>query len=427
MVAEPFVCQHNFPTWLRTNPIMNDLLSHLEILDDRADEMLAQVIELCDTNSGTRNLDGLAQVKQKLAGYFESLGGALRFVDSDSDPILDDQGQEIDSPLGQSIHIVKRPEAHKKVLLCIHMDTVYGIDNPFQKCVRREDGTVNGPGVADAKGGIVVMLHALQAFEASPFADNIGWEVLLNPDEEIGSPGSRHLIDAISPSCEFGLLFEPALADNKLVSWRKGSGNFSLLVRGKSAHAGRAFAEGRNAIIKAAEIATAVDALNENPEITFNVASIDGGSAMNVVPDVGIVRFNVRVKTDDEQRQIESQIQSLVARFDEHAGYSVTMHGGFRSPPKPITPPMQQLMDRIGQCGNKLGIPIQWQGTGGASDGNKFAAAGLPNIDSLGPCGGRIHSDQEFLIPESLVPRAKLAALILMSYASEMTPATQAT
>lgn len=398
---------------------MNDLLSYLEILDDRDDAMLAQVIELCDINSGTRNLNGLAEVKNKLAGYFESLGGTLRLVDSDSDPILNNQGQEIDSPLGQSIHIVKRPEASKKVLLCIHMDTVYDIDNPFQKCVRMEDGTINGPGVADAKGGIVVMLHALQALEASPLANNIGWEVLLNPDEEIGSPGSRHLIDAISPGCDFGLLFEPALADNKLVSWRKGSGNFSLLVRGKSAHAGRAFADGRNAIIRAAEVAAAVDALNVNPEITFNVASIDGGSAMNVVPDVGIVRFNVRVKTDDEQRLVEDQIQSLVARFDDHEDYSVAMHGDFRSPPKPITPPMQRLMDRIGRCGNELGIPIEWQGTGGASDGNKFAAAGLPNIDSLGPCGGRIHSDQEFLIPESLVPRAKLAALILMSYAAE--------
>lgn len=398
---------------------MNELLPHLEILNDHADEMLGQVIELCDINSGTTNLSGLAKVKETLANYFAGLGGELGFVDSEPDRVLSDQGQELDSPLGQSIHIVKRPDAAKKVLLCIHMDTVYGIDNPFQKCVRLADGTVNGPGVADAKGGIVVMLHALQALEASPFAKDIGWEVLLNPDEEIGSPGSRHLIDAISPRCDFGLLFEPALGDNQLVSWRKGSGNFSLLVRGRSAHAGRAFADGRNAIVMAAEIAAAVDALNTNPEITFNVASIDGGSPMNVVPAVGIVRFNARVKTPNEQSLVENQIQALVKDFDSRTDFSVTVLGDFRSPPKPITPPMRKLMDRIGQCGAAIGIPVEWQGTGGASDGNKFAAAGLPNIDSLGPCGGRIHSDQEFLIPESLVPRAKLAALILMSHACD--------
>jgi len=74
------------------------------------------------------------------------------------------------------------------------------------------------------------------------------------------------------------------------------------------------------------------------------------------------------------------------------------------------------MQHRIESCGEALGIPIQWRGTGGASDGNRFAAAGLPNIDTLGPCGDHIHSDQEFLMPESLVPRAKLAALVLMSF-----------
>ena len=164
----------------------------------------------------------------------------------------------------------------------------------------RDDGTLNGPGVADAKGGIVVMLHALQALEASPLAEHIGWEVLLNPDEEIGSPGSRPLIDSIAPRCDFGLLFEPALGDNQLVSWRKGSGNFSLLVRGRSAHAGRAFAEGRNALVAAAKVVQAISDLNTDPEVTFNVARIDGGSPMNVVPDLAIVRANVRVRTADE-------------------------------------------------------------------------------------------------------------------------------
>jgi glutamate carboxypeptidase len=396
---------------------MNDLLPHLKILDGRSDQMLNQVIELCDINSGTTNLEGLAQVKEKLANYFACLGGDLHFVDSDHDQILSDQGKELNSPLGQSIHIIKRPNADKKALLCIHMDTVYRANDPFQKCVLRDDGTVNGPGVADAKGGIIVMLHAVQALEASPFANNIGWEILLNADEEIGSPGSRHLIDSIAPRCDFGLLFEPALGDNKLVSWRKGSGNFSLLVKGKSAHAGRAFAEGRNAVVMAAELASDVHALNSDPEITFNVAGINGGSPMNVVPEIGIVRVNVRVKTPAEQSMVERQLQSLVEKFNDRDGFTASMHGGFRSPPKPITEPMQQLMNRIERCGNTLDMDIEWQGTGGASDGNKFAAAGLPNVDSLGPCGGRIHSDQEFMIVESLVPRAKLAAMILMDSA----------
>ena len=124
--------------------------------------MLQQVIQLCDINSGTRNLAGLAQVKEELVGLFQSLGGELQLIDSEPEPLLNNQGEQLDSPLGQSIHIVKRPDAKHKVLLCIHMDTVYQHDNLFQRCVMQDDGTLNGPGVADAKGGIVVMLHALQ-------------------------------------------------------------------------------------------------------------------------------------------------------------------------------------------------------------------------------------------------------------------------
>ena len=400
---------------------MNELVPHLELLDDRHDEMLQQVIQLCDINSGTRNLAGLAAVKEVLVGMFQVLGGELQLVDSLPETLLNNQGEQLDSQLGQSIHIVKRPEAKQKVLLCIHMDTVYQHDNLFQRCELRDDGTLNGPGVADAKGGIVVMLHALQALEASPLAEHIGWEVLLNPDEEIGSPGSRPLIDSIAKRCDFGLLYEPALGDGGIVSWRKGSGNFSLLVRGRSAHAGRAFAEGRNALVAAAKVAQAVSDLNTDPEITYNVARIDGGGPMNVVPDLAIVRANVRVRTVDEQVLVEQQLKSIAQTFSKLDGIDLSLHGGFRSPPKPITPEMEAVMQRIEKCGSALDVKIQWSGTGGASDGNKFAAAGLPNIDSMGPCGGRIHSNEEFLIVESLVPRAKLSALVLLDFASQVT------
>ena len=399
---------------------MKQLLPHLQLLDDRQDLMLQQVIELCDSNSGTYHLDGLSRVAEKLVGMFEGLGGDLQLIDSALGSVLNNRGEQVDSALGQSIHIVKRPDAKHKVLLCIHMDTVYPKDSPFQRCVLRDDGTLNGPGVADAKGGIVVMLHALQALEASPLAEHIGWEILLNPDEEIGSPGSRGLIQSIAKRCDFGLLFEPALGDSQLVSWRKGSGNFSVLVRGRSAHAGRAFADGRNAIVAAAKIAQAISDLNTDPEVTLNVARIDGGSPTNVVPDLAIVRVNVRVRTAEAQVEVEQQLSEVVKTFGQLDGIDVSLHGEFGSPPKPITPEMETVMERIEKCGAALDVDIQWSGTGGACDGNKFAAMGLPNIDSMGPCGGRIHSDEEFLIVESLVPRAKLSALVLLDYARQV-------
>lgn len=398
---------------------METLLKHLDCVNGRQSAMMQLVESLCNVNSGTMNLAGLDKVKQELVAAYSPLGGELELRDCDPRQVVDDSGELVSSPLGQAIHIVKRPEAAKKVLLCIHMDTVYGVDHPFQTCRMQPDGTLNGPGVADAKGGLVVMLEALRAFEASPYAQQLGWEVLINPDEEIGSPGSVGIIQQIAQRCDFGLLFEPALDETAIVSWRKGSGNFTFVVRGRAAHAGRAFAEGRNALTKAAELTTAIDQLNVDPEITFNVGRVSGGGALNVVPDLAIVRINVRVRTPEEQAKVEQQLEELAQRFDQHEGYSVFLNGTFSSPPKPITPEMEDVQRRIEMCGEALGMEIAWRGTGGASDGNKFAAAGLPNIDSLGPCGGRIHSDEEFLVPESLVPRAKLAALILMSYAKE--------
>ena len=399
---------------------MKELLQHLDSLDGRGDEMLRLVQDLCNMNSGTFNLEGLDQVKQRLVTEFASLEGVIEVLDSNPMSIVDQRGVEVQQQLGQMIHISKWPDAAKRVLLCIHMDTVYPVDHEFQQCQALDNGHINGPGVADAKGGIVVMLAALKALEASPMAGKIGWEVLLNADEEIGSPGSIEFIKQIAGRCDVGLLYEPALPDGTLVSWRKGSGNFSFVVRGKAAHAGREFEKGRNSIVAVARLIDEIAKLNTDPEVTYNAGRISGGGPLNVVPDLAIGRVNVRVKTVQQQAEVESKFEQLVDKFNQLDGISVEQFGGFSSPPKPLCDQTEKLQKRIEAAGEALGLPVAWRGTGGASDGNKFAAAGLPNVDTLGPLGGSIHSSNEYLIPASLVERAKLSALILLSYASEI-------
>jgi glutamate carboxypeptidase len=391
-------------------------LKELSWLDQQQTPMLDLIQRLCNQNSGTLNLSGIRRVGEILQEAFAPLEAELQIVPSQPYQTIDDQGKAGEQPLGESLWFRKWPAAERRVLLCIHCDTVYDLNSPFQLCRWLENGTLNGPGVADAKGGLVMMLYSLKMLERSSMAGKLGWDVLINPDEEIGSPGSQSLIRQIAPHCQFGLLFEPALPDGTLISWRKGVGNFTFVVQGRSAHSGRDFDKGRNAIVALAQLLSQIDGLNTDPELTFNVGRVSGGGALNVVPDLAIGRVNVRVKTTEQSQQVLNEFQRLLDRWNQRDGIQVQLHGDFSSPPKMLTPQVEILQRRIEDAAAILGIPLGWQGSGGGSDGNKFADAGLPNIDSLGPCGGNIHSFQEFLIPDSLIPRTKLAALTLMSY-----------
>src|SRR3989304_2280040 len=130
-------------------------------------------------------------------------------------------GKGIRKPLGNALSIRKRSTAPLRIFLGAHMDTVYPADHPFQKAVRVDQNTLRGPGVADSKGGLVVMLKALEALERSPYAQSVGWEVLINPDEELGSPGSAPLLAQAAKNTHLGLVFEPPLPDGALVGARK--------------------------------------------------------------------------------------------------------------------------------------------------------------------------------------------------------------
>jgi glutamate carboxypeptidase len=377
-----------------------------------------RVIEWANINSHSHNTAGLAKMAEKLAADFSILGGELKWHDLPPAVSINSQGQTVQTPLGRALTIIKRPDAPLRVLLNIHMDTVYPPDSPFQTA-REESGKLHGPGVADAKGGLAVMLMALQALERSPDASRIGWQVLINPDEEIGSPGSAALLETAAKNHHFGLLFEPALPDGAIVDRRRGSGSFSILIRGRAAHAGRDFATGRSALLAAAKISLQLHTLNETlPGVTLNVGSIDGGAPANVVPDLAICRINIRTTDPPDERAALMAVKDFLANLNTTDGITAELHGKFSNPPKVPDAKTLHLLDAIKSCGRDLGLKIASRASGGASDGNKLAAAGLPNIDSLGPRGDRIHSPEEYLVPESLTERAQLSALLLLKIAS---------
>jgi glutamate carboxypeptidase len=153
-----------------------------------------------------------------------------------------------------------------------------------------------------------------------------------------------------------------------------------------------------------------------------NVGRLEGGSAPNVVPDLAVCRVNVRTSAPDDEARVRGALDRAVTSLQSRDGITAELHGAFTSPPKPPDGPTRVLMDHVSACGKDLGVSIEWRASGGACDGNKLAASGLPNIDSLGPRGGDLHSPSEYLLLDSLTERAKLTALLLMKLASGELP-----
>ncbi len=398
---------------------MTSIPAHVDWIRTRHDEMCRLVTQWAGVNTGTHNVAGVRSFAQQVADRFSALGGEISFSDVPPFASVDDRGMRADEPLGSVVRVRKRPEAPLQVLLVAHLDTVFGAQDAFQRVSVVDEHTLRGPGVADCKGGIAVMLTALEAFERSDAAGAIGWEVVLNPDEEIGSPGSRTLLLERAREADVGLVFEPALPSGALVKSRKGSGNYTLVVRGRAAHAGRDFDRGRNAIHA---LASAVDALarlsGARPGLTVNVGRIAGGGAVNVVADVAVARFNVRVVEPADQAFVEARLRDVMAGLESKDGIVSELFGGFGAPPKPLAGPSAALLDHVLDCGRQLGLDLATETSGGVCDGNRLAAAGLATVDSLGPRGLGIHTDREVVHLDTLTERAKLSALLLTRLAT---------
>ena len=390
----------------------------LSRLDDRQAEMVETVITWSKVNSGSRNLDGLSAMERLILDAFAPLEPEVELIQLDDGEMVNEAGEIVPVKNGRTIRLFKRPTANRRVLMTGHTDTVFPKDSAFQTPVWLEDNILNGPGVADMKGGILVMLNALKAFEETPYAAQVGWEVLLSPDEETGSLASARILADRAPSADIGMTYEPALADGTLAGARKGSGNYTIVVRGKAAHAGRDFYSGRNAVVALSSIITALASLSgERPDMTVNPAVIKGGVAPNVVPDMAWCRFNVRLAAPEDAAYFERKVGEIVAAWDGVDGHSVHLHGGINRPPKALSDANLKLMDAIRACGAELGIKVDYVATGGCCEGNNLAAAGLPNVDTLGVRGGLIHSADEFVCVDSFSERAKLSLLILLAFA----------
>lgn len=386
-------------------------LALLDAVD--AAPMLGQVQDWSAINTGTGNLAGLAAQCAALADAFSTLPGTVAEETPAPVSAIAPDGTQTEVAYGNHLVLRVRPDAPRRLLLTGHMDTVFPAAHAFQQQTWLDADTLNGPGVADMKGGIAVILAALKAFETSPAAARVGYDVLINSDEETGSLSSAPLIAQLARSKVAALTYEPsALPDGTLAGARAGSGNFSLVVTGTSAHAGRNPQDGRNAIVAAAALALGLKAL-ERDGLSINPARIDGGSANNVVPDNAVLRFNIRPHRPELADWFAKELDSLVHRVAHDHGVHIHRHGGITRAPKPIDAKAARLFALVEDCSALLGQPITHKATGGVCDGNNIAACGVPVVDTMGVRGGAIHSPDEFLVVPSLAERARLSALVL--------------
>jgi glutamate carboxypeptidase len=392
----------------------------VELIDHAA--ILASTERWSAINSGTGNLAGLQRQAEELAEAFSALPGDVALREPAPVTAVDAGGNEVELAHGRHLVLRVRPDAERRFLLTGHMDTVFPAEHPFQQGRWLDADTYNAPGSADMKGGLAVMLAALEAFEASPAAESVGYDVLINSDEETGSQSSAALIAGLARGKAAALTYEPAaLPDGTLAHSRSGSGNYSLVVVGRSAHAGRNPQEGRNAVVAAAALAISLKGM-EHGELSVNPAKIGGGSANNVVPDLAVLRFNVRPRNAAAAEIFDIDLMRLLDIIERGHEVSIAVHGGITRPPKPVDAQAQALFDLVQRTGADLGQAIGWQPSGGVCDGNNIAACGVPVVDTMGVRGGAIHSPDEYLIASSLAERAALSALVLHRLATEGLP-----
>ncbi|WP_341208488.1 hydrolase [uncultured Sphingomonas sp.] len=383
---------------------------------DRIDAgaMLARVERWAAINSGTRNVAGCAAMAAELADAFAALPGDVALVEPTPTDSVAADGRVEPLAHGRHLRMSVRPEARVRLLLTGHMDTVYPADHSFQSLQWREPGVLNGPGVADMKGGLSLMLEALLAIEAG--GTQLGYDVVINSDEETGSLSSAALLAEAARGKVAALTYEPALPDGTLAGARGGTGNFSIVVRGRAAHAGRNPEDGRNAIVAASALAVRLHE-ERSPRLAVNPARIEGGGPNNVVPDLAVLRVNFRPADAGEIARARTAIDAAVAAVQTAHDVSIHVHGSFNRPPKPIDAGAARLFALVRDAGADLGQPIAWRDTGGVCDGNNIAACGVPVVDTMGARGGAIHSTDEFLIVDSLAERAALSAVTMLRLA----------
>jgi len=298
------------------------------------------------------------------------------------------------------------PAEGKGILVAGHLDTVWPMGTLATMPFRVEGERAHGPGIYDMKAGSFLALHAITSLLAQKVATPLPVTLLLTPDEEVGSPTSRALIEDEARRSAYVLIPEPAGPGGAVVTARKGVGRFELRVKGRAAHSGGNFQDGRSAVVELAHQVLAIHGMvDPSRGITTNVAPIRGGTRPNVIAQDAACEIDLRVATVEDGARMEREILGLRAVTE---GCEVTVTGGMNRPPFAETEAILALYGQARAIAARLGLELPKQHRGGGSDGNFTAALGIPTLDGLGCTGAGAHADHEHILWRDLSGRAAL-------------------
>jgi glutamate carboxypeptidase len=337
--------------------------------------LLQQLVEI---ESPSSDHSGCVGVQEALGDLLLSAGGRVeRVAGSGGTPVL----------------VARFGAQRSPVLLLGHVDTVWPCGTLEERPYTVSDGVATGPGVYDMKAGLVQIVSALSSLDSPDVT------VLLNADEELGSPGSQDLIMAEAARSRCAFVLEPCGPGGALKTRRKGIGMYTLEVTGRAAHPGLDFAGGVNAVVELAHQVAALASLTSG-ETTVNVGRVDGGTGRNVVPAGASALFESRFWTAEEGARVDSAVHGLLP-VDPRASVRVT--GGMHKAPMERTPAVEALVELAASCAD---WELTEMAVGGVSDGNVTAAAGVPTIDGLGADGGGAHAVDEHVVLADIPRRA---------------------
>ena len=379
-----------------------------ELIENRFEEFLNDLETIVNIDSGSGYAPGLNAVCAFFLERFQKIGwmSTKHSFEGGKVPCL----EVTNKPLSGN-------DSAFDLLFIGHMDTVFDQGTAAARPFARDDKRAYGPGVCDMKGGLVTMLHVAEVLQQTDLTNNIHIVMALNSDEEIGSRGSRPWYERLATRSRCVFVFEPWRSTGERILQRKGGGNFDVICHGKAAHAGAAPEDGANAIIELAHQILAVEELARSDRGTsVNVTVISGGSADNVIPDYAKASVDVRIASADEGHRIEESFEALGSNVHT-PGVRVEVCGGINRMPMVPSEKTMQLWEQIAAIGEAIGLEMTLTTTGGCSDGNYTAALGIPTIDAMGIRGGCVHSADEYIELDSVVPNLHLVCEIVKGFA----------